>query len=88
MVKDSGEVFITTGTKDKPLGISTSNANFVIFISSSGFVVYERKQILDFMKLNWKNKDVIEKSLDDNYENYGVKFNIIKIEENNNGEKH
>lgn len=82
-VASNGEVFIVTGTRDKPLGISNTTAHFVIFIREKGFAVYDKQYVLDFMRKNWKNDEILTKSLDEEYKNYGVKFNIIKLEENN-----
>lgn len=76
-------MFIVTGTRDKPIGISNTTAHFVIFIREKGFAVYDKQYVLDFMRKNWKNDEILTKSLDEEYKNYGVKFNIIKLEENN-----
>ena len=80
-VGSDGFVFIPTGTKDKPAGITNTECHFILFTRPEGFAAYSKEEVLGFLRKNWANEDVITKTLDEEYKVYGAKFNVFKLEE-------
>jgi hypothetical protein len=78
-IKDDGSVWIPTGTRDSPNGISISECEIVVFINKeySSYHIL-KSDLFAFIRGNSSN-GVVERKLSEDFKVMGVKFNIHSL---------
>lgn len=72
-----GKILVITGNKEKPAGLSISQADYVVVEDFHTAYVLPMATIKEFIRSNFRT---LEKSIDDEYEHIGVLIPVERIE--------